>query len=243
MPETDRDAAPDASVAAAPAAAGAPAVERKPAGRKSSEERREEILRATLGIVARKGFASVTLREVAAEVGVVHGLIRHYFATREELMAVAFDRAATAELAADSALLASLEPVRALAAWLATTPEDHYLVWIDAWSEAPRNPALAATLVRHHHACEALLAGVIRRVVDVGLATSADPDEDARMLTALADGVAVQHHAMGVVDAPAADALVFTATEQRLGMTPGSLAAVLADAGAGTGAARGRWAD
>lgn len=227
VPETARDAA-----SASPRAA----ARRTPAGRKGSEERREEILRATLGIVARKGFASVTLREVAAEVGVVHGLIRHYFATREELMAVAFDRAATTELAADAALLDSLEPVPALAAWLSTTPEDHYLVWIDAWSEAPRNPALAATLVRHHHECEALLAGVIRRAVDAGLATSADPDDDARMLTALADGVAVQHHAMGVVDAPAADALVFAATEQRLGMTPGSLATVLA------GAARGRWA-
>ncbi len=212
-----------------------PETDRKPAGRKTSEERREEILRATLGIVARKGFASVTLREVAAEVGVVHGLIRHYFATREELMAEAFDYAVTAELASDAALLAGLEPIPALAAWLSTTPEDHYLVWIDAWSEAPRNPALAAALVRHHHDCEALLAGVIRRAVDAGLATSADPDADSRMLTALADGVAVQHHAMAVVDAPAADALVFTATEQRLGMTPGSLAAVLA------GSARGQW--
>jgi AcrR family transcriptional regulator len=41
--------------------------------------RREQILAATLRLVARDGFARVTLRDVAAEVGVVHGLIRHYF--------------------------------------------------------------------------------------------------------------------------------------------------------------------
>jgi len=206
------------------------------AERKSSEERREEILRATLGIVARKGFASVTLREVAADIGVVHGLIRHYFPSREELVAAAFDYAVSAELASESALLDGLEALPAIAAWLSTTPEDHYLVWVDAWSEAPRNPALATALVRHHHSCEQLLAGVIRRAVAAGIATSADADADSRMLTALADGVAVQHHAMGVVDAPAADRIVFAVTEQRLGIEPGALAGVLA------GSARGRWA-
>lgn len=206
------------------------------AERKSSEERREEILRATLNIVARKGFANVTLREVAGEIGVVHGLIRHYFPSREELVAAAFDYAVTAELASESALLDGLEPLPALAAWLSTTPEDHYLVWIDAWSESPRNVALAAALTRHHHDCEVLLAGVIRRAVAAGVAVSADADADSRMLTALADGVAVQHHAMGVVDAPAADRIVFDVTEHRLGIQPGALARVLA------GSARGRWA-
>jgi len=205
------------------------------AERKSSEERREEILRATLNIVARKGFASVTLREVAGEIGVVHGLIRHYFPSREELVAAAFDYAVTAELASESALLDGLEPLPALAAWLSTTPEDHYHVWIDAWSEAPRNAALAAALVRHHHDCEELLAGVIRRAVAAGVAVSADADADSRMLTALADGVAVQHHAMGVVDASAADRIVFGVTEHRLGIESGALDRVLA------GSARGRW--
>ncbi|MFM2353885.1 MAG: hypothetical protein RLZZ608_1291, partial [Actinomycetota bacterium] len=48
---------------------------RKVPERKSSDERRDEIVRATLRVVAVKGFAGVTLREVATEVGVVHGLI------------------------------------------------------------------------------------------------------------------------------------------------------------------------
>jgi AcrR family transcriptional regulator len=61
------------------------------AERKSSDQRRDEIVRATLRLVATKGFTGVTLRDVATEVGVVHGLIRHYFATRDELVAAAFD--------------------------------------------------------------------------------------------------------------------------------------------------------
>ncbi|MER3394159.1 MAG: TetR family transcriptional regulator, partial [Microcella pacifica] len=71
------------------------------AERKTSDERRDEIVRATLRLVATKGFAGVTLRDVAAEVGVVHGLIRHYFASRDDLVAAAFDDAVTRELASD----------------------------------------------------------------------------------------------------------------------------------------------
>lgn len=205
------------------------------AERKSSEERREQIIGATLRIVARKGFASVTLRDVATEVGIAHGLIRHYFASRDELVAAAFDHAVTAELASDEQLLSGLEPIAALSAWFSTTPEDHYLVWIDAWSEAPRNPALAAALTRHHRDCERILADVIRRAVVAGVASSADVDADSRMLTALADGMAVQHHVMGIVDARAADEIVFGVVESRLAIAPGSLAH------ADRAPARGQW--
>lgn len=205
------------------------------AERKSSEERREQIIGATLRIVARKGFASVTLRDVATEVGIAHGLIRHYFSSRDELVAAAFDHAVTAELASDEQLLSGLDPIVALSAWFSTTPEDHYLVWIDAWSEAPRNPALAAALERHHRDCERILADVIRRAVAAGAASSTDVDADSRMLTALADGMAVQHHAMGIVDARAADEIVFGVVESRLAIAPGSLAH------ADRAPARGQW--
>jgi AcrR family transcriptional regulator len=194
------------------------------AQRLSSEERREQIMNATLSIVARKGFASVTLRDVAAEAGVAHGLIRHYFSNRDDLVAAAFEHAVTAELESYRALLATLDPVSALAAWFATTPEDHYLVWIDAWSEAPRNAALAAAVQRHHRDGERILADVIARAVDSGAASSADVTADSRVLTALADGMAVQTHAMRLVDSAAADEVVFRAVEAHLAIAPGSLA-------------------
>lgn len=187
-------------------------------------ERREQIIAATLRLVARDGFAGVTLRDVAAEVGVVHGLIRHYFATREQLVAAAFDAAVLAEAVQDDELAERLEPVAALADWLTTTPREHYLVWIDAWSEAPRNPELHAALTRHHRDSDLRLARIIHRNVDAGVATSADPEADARMLTALVDGVAVQHHALGLIDEAEADRIVFAVAEARLGLNAGSLA-------------------
>ncbi|WP_353826353.1 TetR/AcrR family transcriptional regulator [Agromyces sp. SYSU T0242] len=194
------------------------------ATRLDPNERREQIIAATLRLVARDGFARVTLRDVASEVGVVHGLIRHYFATREQLMAAAFDAAVTAEDEQDEALADRLEPIAALADWLSTTPRDHYLVWIDAWSEAPRNAELHAALTRHHRENDRRLAGIIERIADAGLGESTDPLADARALTALVDGLAVQHHALGLIDEPEADAMAFRTAEARLGLAPGTLA-------------------
>ena len=198
--------------------------------------RREQILAATLRLVARDGFARVTLRDVAAEVGVVHGLIRHYFPTREALVAAAFDTAVAAELAGDEEFAERVEPVEALADWLTCTPRDHYFVWIDAWSEAPRNPELHASLTRHHRDCERRLARIIERLDASGRGASDDPAADAKMLTALVDGMAVQHHAIGLVDRARADEVVFTAAEDRLGIARGTLA------GSRPIAARGQWA-
>ena len=187
-------------------------------------ERREQILDATMRLVARDGFARVTLRDVAAEVGVVHGLIRHYFPTREQLVAEAFDAAVLAELAGDEDVAERVEPVEALADWITTTPRDHYFVWMDAWSEAQRNPELLASLTHHHQDCERRLTRIIERLTESGRGASNDPAADAKMLTALVDGIAVQHHAIGLIDRAQADRVVYSAAEDRLGIERGTLA-------------------
>ncbi len=49
------------------------------------ELQRERILQAALGHFARHGFGGTSLRMIAADAGVTHGLIRHYFSNKEEL--------------------------------------------------------------------------------------------------------------------------------------------------------------
>lgn len=192
--------------------------------RKTAAERRAEILAATQRLVAQRGFASVTLRDVAAEVGVVHGLLRHYFPTREALVAAAFDAAVSAETDLGYAVADDPDPLAALAGWLELLPRDHYLVWIDAWSEAPRNTDLAQSLERHTASCIGSLARIIRRAVAAGTATTTDADADARLLTAVCDGLAVQVFAVRDLPASNGQAVLDATAEARLSLVPGSLA-------------------
>ncbi len=57
------------------------------------DERRELIVDATWRLLARGGFGSATMREIAAEAGFAHGALQRYFPNKESLLAAAFVRA------------------------------------------------------------------------------------------------------------------------------------------------------
>lgn len=54
--------------------------------RLSEEERRAQILRATIQVVARHGFEAASASLIAGQAGVSKGLIWHYFAGKTDLM-------------------------------------------------------------------------------------------------------------------------------------------------------------
>jgi AcrR family transcriptional regulator len=53
------------------------------------ELRRQELVFATWQVIARTGIIGVTTREIAREAGVSTGVLAHYFADKEELLAAA----------------------------------------------------------------------------------------------------------------------------------------------------------
>lgn len=53
------------------------------------ELRRQELLSATWRVIARTGIIGVTTREIAREAGFSTGVLAHYFADKEELLAAA----------------------------------------------------------------------------------------------------------------------------------------------------------
>jgi AcrR family transcriptional regulator len=193
------------------------------AARKAPEDRRAELLRAAVAVIARRGFAAVTLRDVAAEAGVAHGLLRHYFRSREELLAAAFDLAANEDAAQLPASPTS--PAAHLLDRCEPLPDQHYLLWIDAWSEAPRSPELAAILRRHHSSCERVAEGAVREGNARGLWSCPDPAAAATAFEAQLDGLAVQLYALHRIDRDGYARLARTAVEGLLGLARGGLAA------------------
>ena len=60
-------------------------------GAMSDASGRQALLRATIVVVAGGGLRALTYRAVAAEAGVSHGLVRHHFGTRDQLIAEAME--------------------------------------------------------------------------------------------------------------------------------------------------------
>jgi TetR/AcrR family transcriptional regulator, fatty acid metabolism regulator protein len=64
------------------------------------EEKRRRILEAAVHVFARKGFHASRVGDIAEEAGVAHGLLYHYFDSKDELLARIFHDTWTELLAA-----------------------------------------------------------------------------------------------------------------------------------------------
>lgn len=165
--------------------------------RLSSEERREAIVEAALAVARRKGLATTTVRDVAAEMGTSSGLVHHYFDSMDDVLAAAFARAARSGLEDVATSVASAgDPRRALATFLddyARAERDWtFQLWLDAWSEASRRPAVRDISASLNVAWKDLLESIISRGVEEGAFNCSDPEGTAWRMISLLDGLVLQ---------------------------------------------------
>jgi AcrR family transcriptional regulator len=161
------------------------------------EQRRTAIVDATVVVMLSQGIAATTVRDVAAEMGTSSGLIHHYFASMDDLLAEAFDRVASHDLARSiSAINRASDPVRRLAVFFATynraDEQWSMQVWLDAWAEAARRPALQRTSRRLNEEWQSLVARLIRDGIASAAMSCDDPDAVAWQVISLLDGLALQ---------------------------------------------------
>jgi AcrR family transcriptional regulator len=202
----------------------------RPAARRlQPDRRRDAIVDAALAVALRKGLASTTVRDVASEMGTSSGLVHHYFASMDEVLAAAFEKAAARDLETSAAAMRdAADPPSALSRFVRTyAPVDGdwaFQLWLDAWAEAARRPALQATSRRLNLAWVALLQATIEEGVATGHFRCADPRGAAWRIVSLLDGLALQLVAHGTTlrrDEVAVWASA--AAERELSMEPGAL--------------------
>ena len=198
--------------------------------RMSAERRRDAIVDAALAVARRKGLAATTVRDVAAEMGSSSGLIHHYFETMDDVVAAAFERVAGQDLEETEDLLREAgDPTSVVQAFLssyAPVGEDWaFQLWLDAWAEAARRPALRKVSSRLNRAWAALLERAIREGVQEGAFRSEDPSGAAWRILSVVDGLALQVVAhQTIVDRADMLAWAAVAAERELQLPPGSLA-------------------
>jgi len=84
--------------------------------RETEEVRRAALIAATLECITEGGPQAATVRAIALKAGVTPGLIRHYFATKEDLLAAALETLMADLTEATTAAAVSACPVAALRA-------------------------------------------------------------------------------------------------------------------------------
>jgi AcrR family transcriptional regulator len=157
-----------------------------------------EILEATCEVVIERGFAGTRVADVAKRLNVSNSLIHYHFDSKEALLAAAFEyyaRKDLAEMERDIELgqSATAQLWRLIESYVPEGSDDvEWMLWIDAWGEALRNPLMKSISQQLDEQSIAFLERVLRRGNETGEFRCEQPRISAMRLTALIDGLAVQ---------------------------------------------------
>jgi AcrR family transcriptional regulator len=193
--------------------------------RKPPAERRRDILEATLETAIELGLDGVTVRDVARSAGVVPGLIHHYFAGIEELLAEAFSTWATDILERVRNVPRELPVTVRLAALFANlTLEQRF--WHDALGAAVRHQAVRMRATQLTIDYVDYVESVIIDGIEQRELACADPRSSAWRLILLLDGLVPMVFVLGLIELPEARALFDGVIERELGLSAGTFADV-----------------
>jgi len=177
---------------------------RRPYVRAGEETRRTALIDATLDLIAEGGPQAATVRAIALRAGVTPGLIRHYFATKEELVAAAHGVLMAGLTEAAAARLDELpdDPLTRLAGFVAAsvsppvTDPRAVALWAASMQLVPRDPAMRAV----HESTYLAFRDRLQRLIAAALEQAGRPVDEARNLAiagnALLDGLWIEAGAL-----------------------------------------------
>lgn len=153
---------------------------------RQADRRREELLATGLRLFAERGFRATTIGDIATATGTAHGLVYHYFRSKDELLAAILARYSFLPRLRE---LLALSPDRA-ASEVLTEVAVGFSALLDARTdllrlvvaESQTNPIVAAALGRVTEEGEALLVAYLRARIAAGELREHDPSVPARAL-------------------------------------------------------------
>ena len=157
-----------------------------------------EILEATCEVVIERGFAGTRIADVAKRLDVSNSLIHYHFDSKEALLAAAFEYYARKDLSEmerdiEMGQSATAQLWRLIESYVPEGSDDvEWMLWIDAWGEALRNPLMRNISQQLDEQSIAFVEKVLRRGNERGEFNCEDPRLSATRITGLIDGLAIQ---------------------------------------------------
>ncbi|MFO1032953.1 MAG: TetR family transcriptional regulator [Hyphomicrobiales bacterium] len=161
----------------------------------SRDQRRQQLIDATMRVLARKGYSQTTLSDVAVEAGVSHGLVNFHFESKEKLLTATLLFLSEEYRANWMAALAAAgeKPAHKLAAILAADFNDaiskpeRLACWCSFWGEVQSRPLYQQECSANDDRYIAQLESICAAIVAEGN-YNVDPVRVARVLRHSSEG-------------------------------------------------------
>lgn len=162
-------------------------------------QRRAELLEATRKVVIQRGWSGTRVADVAKAAEVSAGLVHYHFDNLGDLLTEMLRVTAEAEarqlkVIADGPGTAVARLDRVLRHYVPRTRSDQtWMLWLDAWAGALREPSLRSIIRELDGAWVAVIERLLTEGVADGTFSCDDPAAAAERLDALLDGLAVRY--------------------------------------------------
>ncbi len=162
------------------------------------DERREQILQAAIQVFARQGYAATKIADIAAAAHSSHGLVYHYFDSKEDIFAALIERAAQDSQRTAEATLARPGDALDRVTWLVEVmlrglqrrPE-LYMIMVQSFDNEAFTPELRQRAVAQAEVIPATLRRLIAEAQTEGKVAPGDPDELATAIFCCVQGLAI----------------------------------------------------
>lgn len=172
------------------------AAEKKEPRKLSRDARRVQLIEATIGVLASRGYARMTLTEVAKAAGLSHGLVNFHFTSKERLLEETL-RYLSEEYRANWTAALEAAPDRPAAQLDAMIRADfnpaictpgRLSAWCAFWGEAQSRPMYQAECGSNDEEYKQHIEAICRRLAEEG-GYDLDPVLAARAIRVVSEGV------------------------------------------------------
>ncbi len=163
----------------------------------SKEERRVQLIRATIRSIARRGLSDTTLATVTREAKLSQGIVNLHFQSKERLLVetlryVADEYTRAWETALANAGPSSVERMRAIVDADFSPPAceaNKIAVWFAFWGESKSRPTYRKICAELDERYERMLIGLCQEIIEEGPYPGTDPRMVAAGLAAMSEGL------------------------------------------------------
>jgi len=169
-------------------------------GSGTADQRREQMLRAALEVIAERGFPDTRIADVAERAGASPALVIYYFKTKDQLLTEAMRfsediwyEAGISRLRAIGTAAGRLEELVAMICLpeADVTPNESWLPTLDLWAQAGRHPEVAGVRQKFDERWRETISSVVVEGQAAGEFGPVDPADFAVTLSAMLDGFVI----------------------------------------------------
>lgn len=162
-------------------------------------EKKDQIVRATVDCIAKYGYHSFSMQDVAKKAGVSKGIIHYYFLNKDELMISVLDKVATdIELTLQTDMESIKNPKKQLEIFIeicmniVQSTREYYQVNMDFWTQITQKDGVKEIIAQHYAKFRKTCSHVIEDGINQGIFRDVNPNEYSSYIISVIDGLSLQ---------------------------------------------------